>query len=198
MNIINVLVLDDKMLLVKDIIRDVKSVAPDATCVGFHRETEAILYAKHHSIDVALLDIDMPIMNGLLVAEKLCKIHPFLNIIFLTGYPEYALDSYTVYASDFLVKPLCREALAHAFNNLRHPIVQPHNGSYGVQALGANIKARRIKLGLSANDLAEHLDVSFQTVYRWESGERIPDTVMLVELSRILGVSINDLMTAGQ
>ena len=57
------------MLLVKDIIRDVKSVAPDATCVGFHRETEAILYAKHHSIDVALLDIDMPIMNGLLVAE---------------------------------------------------------------------------------------------------------------------------------
>ena len=147
---------------------------------------------------MALLDIDMPIMNGLLVAEKLCKIHPFLNIIFLTGYPEYALDSYTVYASDFLVKPLCREALAHAFNNLRHPIVQPHNGSYGVQALGANIKARRIKLGLSANDLAEHLDVSFQTVYRWESGERIPDTVMLVELSRILGVSINDLMTAGQ
>ena len=114
-----ILVLDDKMLLVKDIIRDVRSVVPNAECVGFHRETEAIAYAETHPLDVSLLDIDMPIMNGLLVAKKLCELHPRLNIIFLTGYPEYALDSYRVYASDFLVKPLHTDALKNAFDHLR-------------------------------------------------------------------------------
>lgn len=193
-----ILVLDDKMLLVKDIIRDVRSIAPDAECVGFHRETEAIDYAREHPLDVALLDIDMPIMNGLAAAKRLCELQPKLNIIFLTGFPEYALDSYRVYASDFLLKPLRAEELKSALAHLRNPVSRTDGevpARYSVHAIGANIKARRTALGMTVNDLAGRLDVSFQTVYRWESGDRTPDTVMLIELSRVLRTDIDTLIS---
>ena len=48
----NILILDDKMLLVKDTIRDINKILPDAECFGFHRESDALSFAETHPIDV--------------------------------------------------------------------------------------------------------------------------------------------------
>ncbi len=193
-----VLVLDDKILLVKDIIRDVKKVLPDAECIGFHKEMEALAYAREHTVDVALLDIDMPNMDGITVAKHLRKFMPRLNIIFLTGYPEYALESYKVLASDFLVKPVSRTELKRAFEHLRYPVKEktshaPKN-KYEITKLGERIKQHRTEQGMTAEMLAKKLDVSFQTVYRWESGERIPDTTKLISIANAFGIGLDELI----
>ena len=46
---------------------------------------------------------------------------------------------------------------------------------------------------MSRSEFAELMSVSVQSVYRWESGERLPDVSTLMEMARILGVNMNQL-----
>ena len=81
----------------------------------------AIEYVKSHNVTAALLDVDMPGLSGIEVAELMCRINPRLNVIFVTGYPEYALQAFTVPVSDFILKPVSEEALRASFQKLRFP-----------------------------------------------------------------------------
>jgi two-component SAPR family response regulator len=47
---------------------------------------EALAYVRNNPVDAAFLDILMPLMNGVDLAEELIKIVPGIKIIFITGY----------------------------------------------------------------------------------------------------------------
>ena len=79
---------------------------------GFAGALEALDWLENHTPDVALLDIDMPGMNGLELAAHIRDMHPDTAIIFLTGYSEYALEAFQLHASGYLMKPINREKLA--------------------------------------------------------------------------------------
>ena len=57
--------------------------------------------------------------------------------------------------------------------------------------LGQNIYRLRTERGLSQGDLAEALDVSRQSVSKWETGESLPDTNKLLAIGRLLGVTVD-------
>jgi transcriptional regulator with XRE-family HTH domain len=61
--------------------------------------------------------------------------------------------------------------------------------------IGNHVRARRIALGLSQNDLARELGVSHQHVSRIELGDVTPSLTMLLSLSKKLGVSTDYLLT---
>lgn len=79
---------------------------------GFAGPLEALDWLENHTPDIALLDIDMPGMNGLELARRIRDMHPDTAVIFLTGYSEYALDAFQLHASGYLMKPINREKLA--------------------------------------------------------------------------------------
>lgn len=56
--------------------------------------------------DLVILDIKMPFMNGMTVAEKLRKIDEDVALIFMTSMAHYAIRGYSVSALDFAVKPV--------------------------------------------------------------------------------------------
>lgn len=56
--------------------------------------------------DAAFLDIEMPRMGGIELAEKLIALDDSLQIVFTTAYPEYALEAFRVSAVDYLLKPV--------------------------------------------------------------------------------------------
>ena len=60
--------------------------------------------------------------------------------------------------------------------------------------LADKIIDERKKRGWSQEELAEQLDVSRQSVSKWESGQSLPDLQRIVELSRIFGVSTDYLL----
>ena len=62
-------------------------------------------------------------------------------------------------------------------------------------SFGEKIIAARKKKGLTQEKLAERLNVSFQAISTWERGENLPDTGHLLELSKILGCSLDDLFS---
>lgn len=59
--------------------------------------------------------------------------------------------------------------------------------------LGNKIKTLRLKAGLTQEKLAEELNVSFQTVSKWENNVCAPDISMLPKLSIFFGVTIDEL-----
>ena len=196
----NIIILDNHKLIITEIRRQVLSVMPDARCVCFTKQREAIEYLRENPVDVALLDVDMPGLNGIEVAELMCQINPRLNVIFVTGYPEYALQAFTVPVSDFIVKPVLEEALRASFGKLRFPPEKSidayrYDDVKDAKALGARLKSIRKERGLSVKELADRIDVSFQTIYRWENGERIPDGFNMGKLMNVLGVRMKDVIS---
>lgn len=73
---------------------------------------EALELTIAHKPDVLLLDIEMPVMNGLDAAETILKQVPKPPaIIFCTAYENYALEAFTTNAVGYLLKPVSFEKL---------------------------------------------------------------------------------------
>ena len=195
----NILIVDDRQLIVEDIQSEVKNLFPQANCILATDSLTAFNKTSDIYLDAALLDIDMPGMNGLTLAEKLTYRQPTVNIIFITGHPEFALESYEVYASAFLLKPVTSDKLKSAFANLRHKIpeitVNAESEHYlGGALVGKNIEKYRTIRGLSRDELANKLGVSRQTVFRWESGKRVPDLIICVKIAKLLEIELSELV----
>ncbi len=77
----------------------------------FTNPTKALLYAQDHEVDIAFLDIDMPVISGVQLARALKQIHKKIEIIFVTGYEEYALEAYQLGAIGYLLKPYSQDNL---------------------------------------------------------------------------------------
>lgn len=194
------LIVDDHRLIVEELADELKRIRPDAECFCFTDPIEALEAAERERLvfDVAFLDVEMPGMNGLSLTEKLRESQPNVNIIFVTGYSEYSLDAFELYASAFLTKPINTNKLREALENLRHPIIPKAGQSVNTSAIGLNIFRCREKSGISRKELAANMGVALQTVYRWENGDRLPDIITFMRLAKALGVSIETLMRENQ
>ena len=60
----------------------------------------------HSDQDLLLLDIEMPVMDGLAVARDIRKMDDSVLIIFVTNMAQYAIHGYEVDALDYMVKPV--------------------------------------------------------------------------------------------
>jgi two-component system LytT family response regulator len=73
---------------------------------GFREPLKAIAYLKQEKIDLVFLDINMPGISGMQLAQSL---PPGPMVIFTTAYSHYAADSYNLNAVDYLLKPIIYE-----------------------------------------------------------------------------------------
>lgn len=64
--------------------------------------------------------------------------------------------------------------------------------------IGKFIKSKRIEKHLTQKDLANKLKISFQAVSKWETGTTLPDTSLLIDLSDILQVTVDQILNAGE
>ncbi|TDO83382.1 AraC family two component transcriptional regulator [Halanaerobium saccharolyticum] len=86
---------------------------------------EAIFQALENKVDLVLMDIKMPKVNGLEAAEKLKEKDPEMEIIILTAHSEfdYARKSIKIGVSDYLVKPYVeadfKEVVDNAIQKIR-------------------------------------------------------------------------------
>jgi len=72
---------------------------------------ELIEHVQSKTADAVFMDIQMPSIQGIDLAEKLLNIQPSLHIIFVTGYNEYAVKAFELNALDYILKPVQKERL---------------------------------------------------------------------------------------
>lgn len=122
-NEVNVMVLDDRKIIVKGEISVIEKVLPNANIFGFTKVSEAIDFAKKNKVAIAFLDIEIGTVNGLDLCKNFLEINPRTNIIFLTAYVKYSFEAWSTGASGYLLKPVTVENLREQLKNLRYPLL---------------------------------------------------------------------------
>ena len=108
-----------KTILVDDMLLDLQlfelkcADMPDFEIVGkFTDPNAAIEYAAGHVVDFALLDIDMPGMDGIHLAQALRRLRSDIIIVFATAHPKFAVEALKMKADYIIFKPFDREDIA--------------------------------------------------------------------------------------
>lgn len=108
--------------------------------------------------DVAFLDIEMPGMNGVELAEKLGSHDPDVQIVFVTAYDRYAISAFERDAVDYLLKPLEMERLLRTVQRVKREVVRMQAALTWIEASeegGAREKERAPKPQLHVQLLGE-------------------------------------------
>lgn len=89
-------------------------------CVGEAANgKQAIQLCHQQQPDIVLLDIRMPVMDGLEAARHLAEHDQPPAVIFTTAYDDHALSAFEANAVDYLLKPIRRERLQQALEKAR-------------------------------------------------------------------------------
>ena len=116
------IVVDDEMVILRGFVHILEDTLPNTEVYGFQNAGEALDFAKSNRIDVAFLDIELAGESGLSLAKELSLQNPRINIIFLTGHSEYAMDALEMHSSGYLMKPLTPQKIKNEIAHLRFPV----------------------------------------------------------------------------
>jgi len=109
----NCIVAEDEALLREALVAALKHAWPTLRVVAECEDgADALEALAEHRPDVAFLDIRMPGLSGLEVAQAAAEASPRTQIVFVTAYDQYAIDAFERGAIDYLLKPLSPDRLA--------------------------------------------------------------------------------------
>lgn len=118
----NVMMVDDEKIILEGGLSVLREVMPQTRVRGFTEPDDAIRFAKENKICLTFVDIEMGKISGLDVCRQLLEIEPQMNVVFLTAFPQYALDAWKTGACGFLEKPLTTKEVLWQLSHLRWPI----------------------------------------------------------------------------
>lgn len=123
---IRALLVDDEPL-VRERVRTLLAPHADVQVVGECGDGPAALEAlKGVAPDLVFLDIQMPGLSGLEVAEAWRQTGPLPVIIFITAFDQFALEAFRLNALDYLTKPIDPERFEEALGRARISLQPQH------------------------------------------------------------------------
>lgn len=131
-----VMAVDDERDALEALEKELKKLSEVTEVQCFESPTGALDYARLHPLDVAFLDIEMYGVTGLGLAKQLKEFQPKANVVFVTGYAHYAVDAFSLSASDYLLKPATANDIRRALGHLRNPVVKGAIKKLFVQTFG--------------------------------------------------------------
>lgn len=118
-NSLSIIIADDETPAREEMLHLLKEV-PQIRIRGIARDgLEALEMLKSLDADLALLDIEMPGMNGIEIAGTLLGEGSPTLFIFTTAYDAFAINAFEVHAVDYLLKPIRHEKLKAAIERAR-------------------------------------------------------------------------------
>lgn len=117
-NVIRVIIVEDERPIL-DLMKRLAGRHPLLEVVGtFTSPLEALERYPQLRPDAVFLDVEMPKMGGIELADKLRAIDEELQVVFTTAYPGYAVEAFRVSAVDYLLKPVTPDALERVVGRL--------------------------------------------------------------------------------
>lgn len=123
---IRALIVDDEPL-VRERLRTLLSAYQDVAVAGEAADgPSALAECRKLSPQVVFLDIQMPGLTGLEVAEVWRREGSLPVIVFVTAFDQFALDAFRVHAVDYLTKPIDPERFSECMNRVRELLGRPN------------------------------------------------------------------------
>ena len=102
----DVLLVDDEAEFLETLVKRIRK--RNVNVHGAKSGEEALSFLKEQAVDVVVLDVRMPGLDGIETLRKLKKDHPLIEVIMLTGHAslEVAIEGMELGAFDYLMKPI--------------------------------------------------------------------------------------------
>lgn len=114
-----VLAVDDERPALAVLEKAISSAIPDAEIVTFNSSSDAFDYIKENPVDVVFCDYVMPEYNGIEFGKKVKAFLPKADIVFVTGYDEYVLNTVNTLAPQgYILKPVSKSKIESVLGNL--------------------------------------------------------------------------------
>ncbi|WP_042143403.1 response regulator [Paucisalibacillus sp. EB02] len=115
-----VILIDDEYLALRRLEDIFKKNFDEVEVIAVYQNAlQAYEEIKLNSPDVVFLDIEMPGVNGLELAERIQEIDHKIEIVFVTGYNKYAIEAFELFAFDYMLKPILINRLNKTVNRLK-------------------------------------------------------------------------------
>jgi two-component system, LytTR family, response regulator len=144
--------------------------------------------------DIVFLDIEMPEISGIEVAERLRKLEPVPAVVFTTAYDRFAVTAFELEAVDYLLKPFGEQRLVAALERARG-VVETRGGAANLdraRTVLAESNARAPLERIFVRDRGAIVPLALRDVLRIEAQD---DYVMIHTRSRqhLVSLRIRDL-----
>jgi two-component system response regulator AlgR len=119
---LSVLIVDDEVparVRLRDLLADIALEVPNAVIAEAGNGLLALAAIESHPVDVVLVDIRMPKMDGIELARHLAHLEQPPAVIFVTAYDVYAVQAFELNAVDYLLKPVRAQRLVVALQKAR-------------------------------------------------------------------------------
>jgi two-component system response regulator AlgR len=119
---LRILLVDDEAparARLRDLLGDIAADVPNSVVAEAADGADGLQCAGATAIDVALIDIRMPRMDGIELAQHLARLPQPPAIVFVTAYDQYAVKAFELSAVDYLLKPVKAARLAEALRKAR-------------------------------------------------------------------------------
>ncbi|MCW6680504.1 response regulator [Aerococcaceae bacterium NML130460] len=210
----NILVVDDETIIRQNFVKRLTRL-PLAIEHIFEAKNgyEALGIAQQHTIELALVDINMPFFDGLTLIERLHEMQPQLKVIIISGYNEfnYAKRAIELGVVAYLLKPIDRQEFNQTIEKVYHSIKETQPAiTFKQQILTImkenlanvdfNLSMLATEMNLSANYLSKLIRNNFKVSFvdllkqiRIEHAKKLlhthPSTIKIYEVATLTGFS---------
>lgn len=122
---IKAIVVDDEWYNLEEICDLVEETGFMSVEGRYQNGADALLGAAKIVPQAAFIDIEMPEMDGLTLAEKLLEQNPEMKIVFITGWNQYAVEAFDLNALDYVMKPVNKTRFAKMAERLKTELGLP-------------------------------------------------------------------------
>lgn len=115
---LRVLVVDDEPMAIRRFVGLLEKTELTQVLAAHTDPEKALADPEVRQADLAFIDIEMPGMTGLILAEKLQQVNPTLDVVMVTAHDQYALEAFQSHAVGYLLKPVELSALVKQIRHL--------------------------------------------------------------------------------
>ncbi|AIR63269.1 LytTR family transcriptional regulator [Cedecea neteri] len=100
-----VIIVEDEFLAQQELSWLIKNHSEMEIVASFDDGMDVLKYLQHHEVDAIFLDINIPSLDGVLLAQNISKFAHRPFIVFITAWKEHAVEAFELEAFDYILKP---------------------------------------------------------------------------------------------
>ena len=123
------IIVDDEFLAREELKYFIQNYSNLEIMGEFEDGIEVLKFIQNNEVDVIFLDINIPSLDGVLLAQSISKFIKKPYIVFITAYKEHAVEAFEIEAFDYILKPYSESRIVSMLKKLESNNISEQNDS---------------------------------------------------------------------